>query len=377
MDQARVAERELALTRAKGLSPTPANLERLGRELGPELARWAFAQWDLRRRARAKFGGADRMWFVREALEQASHETIAEWHAAQFPSGASVMDLTCGIGGDLMALTRRGLDAAGYELDPERAACAEHNSGVAVRVEDCRHATDPRFALLDPDRRATGRRTVALQELEPNPLDLLAVLQRSERVLIKMSPLTRDDDLARLGERIEFLSFRGECPEACVSLGRGVTAWRGAVRVESGERIESGARPAEADQPGDVVYDVDPAAVRADACGTLAGRLGLQALGDYPGYLTGPATDSEWSRGFAVMHADRWDVKRMNAALGRLALNPTVVKQRGTGIDPISVRKQLRPGGDAECTVILYRVGRSVRAVLTVPLGSSGSGASR
>src|SRR5579862_2583969 len=93
-----------ALETVRGWEPTAANLSKAGKLLSPELARGAFGQWELRRRAKAKFERAEEMWFGREALEQATHEQVARYHASLFPAGALVHDLTTGLGGDLIAL---------------------------------------------------------------------------------------------------------------------------------------------------------------------------------------------------------------------------------------------------------------------------------
>src|SRR6266513_802673 len=72
---------------------------------------------DLRVRARAKFSRAGEMFFTREGLEQSSSEAVANWRAARFPDGASVVDLCCGIGGDAVALAIRG-DVFCFDISP-------------------------------------------------------------------------------------------------------------------------------------------------------------------------------------------------------------------------------------------------------------------
>ncbi|HRK23200.1 MAG TPA: hypothetical protein PLX06_15380, partial [Fimbriimonadaceae bacterium] len=74
-----------ALETVRGLSPTASNLTQASREYGAEAARWAFEQWDLRKRAQSKFARAEQMLFDRDGLEMASHEAMARFHAAQFP----------------------------------------------------------------------------------------------------------------------------------------------------------------------------------------------------------------------------------------------------------------------------------------------------
>ena len=77
-----------ALAMVKGQLVSPANIDRAARQFGIETVQWAFTQWDLRSRAKAKFSAADDMVFTREALEQATSERVAAYHASLFPQGA-------------------------------------------------------------------------------------------------------------------------------------------------------------------------------------------------------------------------------------------------------------------------------------------------
>src|ERR1700712_404292 len=67
----------------------------------------ALTQVELRRRAVAKFGeDAARMYFTPEGLEQATRARVARHRASRVASSllSSVLDLGCGIGGDLLAM---------------------------------------------------------------------------------------------------------------------------------------------------------------------------------------------------------------------------------------------------------------------------------
>jgi len=78
--------------------PTVALLSRLRKDLSTDRAHLVVEQCELRERAREKFSLAERMFFTRKGLEQATDEQVAAVKAARFPAGA-VADLCCGIGG--------------------------------------------------------------------------------------------------------------------------------------------------------------------------------------------------------------------------------------------------------------------------------------
>jgi hypothetical protein len=381
-------ERRRALELAQGLEPTPKHLQKVAGRTSPEAARWAFEQWSLRQRAAAKFSRAGEMLFTREALEQATHEQVAEHRAARFPQGAVVADLTCGIGGDLLALARRG-PSTGYELDPARAAIARHNLAVhglqaEVREEDgLAAASSYPYAVADPARRQSGRRTLDPAEFEPNPLLLADLLRGMRLAAIKLSPMLPDDffrSLLRERDRLEFVSFGGECREAVVWLGEeaGQVSPHSvfAAHVESGTQLPGSLDPPAtaydlptADDPDAFFFEADPAAIRAHALAQLCAAYGLRALGDSNGYLTGPRlVDSPWLKAYRTLAHHPADLKRTRAALAELDASTPELKQRGAKFDLVSLRKQFRREGSRLVAIALWTVGKSVRHTIIEPV---------
>src|SRR3989338_4025610 len=98
---------EAALRAAQSLQPTEetflTSLSRL-KEFPKDLATAALETAILRVKARSKFPKADRMYFTREALEQASGALIADYRAQRFQPFATAADLGCGIGGGTLGL---------------------------------------------------------------------------------------------------------------------------------------------------------------------------------------------------------------------------------------------------------------------------------
>ena len=84
------------------------------------------------RRAREKFSQAERMFFTRKGLEQATDEQFAAYKASRFSDAGRVADLCCGIGGDLLALAAAAA-AVAFDLDPVACLLAEANA-AALRI---------------------------------------------------------------------------------------------------------------------------------------------------------------------------------------------------------------------------------------------------
>ncbi|MBX3118154.1 MAG: hypothetical protein KF784_03750 [Fimbriimonadaceae bacterium] len=407
-----------ALELARGMDASASNIERVGKSTSADAARWAFTQWDLRKRAKVKFERAEEMLFTREALEQSTGEVVARYHASAFPDGSLVADLTCGIGGDLIALAQRG-PSVGYETDPERTTYARHNVSVygldaEIRESSCLEgewAFD--YAMADPARRVGGRRSIDPDDFAPNPVVLAEKMAGLKLGLIKLSPMLRDDFLESFGGVLEFVSFGGECREALVWLGRElgsltrpssvrdayrpspsrggglqtpdeISSPRGggsvneenaggvanptrfAVHLESGERLSADPLPPPTvDTPSTHLYEADPAAIRAHCLNTLCEMHGLRGLSETNGYLTGEAViESPWLRGWEVVAEPLPDLKLVKQELERLGSGTPVVKARGVDIDPAEVQKKLRLKGKPAYTVFIHTVGKKVRYII-------------
>lgn len=352
-------DRQRALDLAAGLEPAASNIARVSSLTNPDSAAWAFTQWRLRKKAEAKFAKASQMLFVSEALEQATHEAVAAYHASRFPSGVLVADLTCGIAGDLIALAQRG-PATGYELDGERAECARHNISVhgfvaEVREEDSLNAEIHEYAIADPARRVGGKRTLELNEFEPNPFLLAERLRSAKLACMKLSPMLSDQALESLSSSIEFVSYGRECREALLWFGSEAKEGRWSVHVEYGERLPESLSPAPVEKPDTYFYEVDPAAIRAHCLGTLCEMHRLALVGESNGYLTGPKlVESAWLVPFEVVHPCLNNEKAVRSWLKQNNARLVSIKTRGVHVDPKSLAKRFESDGDRRVELSIY-----------------------
>lgn len=361
-----------ALAMAEGLTATPNAIESVAKRTDPIAAQWAFTQWDLRRRASSKFALAHQMLFTREGLEQATHETVAAFRASRFPEGAPAADLTCGIGADLIALARRG-PAIGFDIDHERLEYAKwnlaaHGLEAELRPEDCiRSEWDFTYAVADPARRAGGRRVLDPESFAPNPKAIASKMVGLELGCIKLSPMLADRYLEDLGGRVEFWSFGGECREAAVWLGESAGSGFVAVHIASGETLESGPPPFSGDMH-EAFFEADPAAIRTHGLAQLADRLGLVALGDSNGYLSGPShVRSVWLRPYRLLEELPRDLRAIKRRLAELGCSTPVIKSRAKGVDPVALAKLWKRTGDRPAVVAVFAEGKSLRFVLIEP----------
>ena len=253
----------------------------------PERLAVALTQADLRERAVAKFGElAASMYFTPDGLEQATRLSVASHRAARLKAfGAStVMDLGCGIGGDLVAFARAGLVAAGVDLDPVRVAVATANLEAlglpgAVGVADALEVDIIPFdvAFADPARRTGRGRTFSLDTWTP-PWSFVESLLAGN-ACVKTAPGI-PHEVIPAGVEAEWVSDHGEVKEAALWGGRLATVARRATVIRDGGL----ATLTEEDDPGaDVVplgrflYEPDGAVIRAGLVTAVAAGVQRRA----------------------------------------------------------------------------------------------------
>ena len=326
----------------------------------------------LRRRAAEKLGelGVSGWLFTDEALQQATAAPVAVHRAGRL-AGRLVHDATCSIGTELAALHRRGVRAVGSDIDPVRLAMARHNVGAAAvlcRADALHPVTRDAVVVVDPARRAGGRRRVGIDEYRPG-LPQLIDAYRDRDLVVKCAPGIDFAHVRRLGfdGEIEVTSYRGSVREACLwSAGlAGPGIRRRATVLDRGEQItdtepdECPVRPA-----GRWIVDPDGAVVRAGLVRHYGARHGLWQLDPDIAYLSGDRLPPG-VRGFEVLEQVAFDERRLRQALAALHCGALEILVRGVRVDPDALRRRLRPRGDRPLSVVIARIGSGAAAHAT------------
>ena len=180
------------------------------------------------------------------AYEQSSSEECAERKQLE---GESVLDLTCGLGVDSLALSKRFKRVVTLERNEMVAAVARENfrrlgaknievvcSSAEEYLATCTDHFD--WCFSDPDRRGEkGEKLVRLEDCSPDVVALMPTLKRiADKICIKCSPLFDVDEAFRLfGEcAVETVSLGGEAKEVNIYID-GSTPRLTAVAVGIGE----------------------------------------------------------------------------------------------------------------------------------------------
>ena len=360
---------------------------RLRREFPPELVAATLAQRELRAAAAAKFSLADRMLFTRDGLEQASSEATARHAAARFAGLATVADLCCGIGGNLIALAeadgRRRVVAV--DADPASLAFARHNvARCAPGAEAGYVRADVRAlplrgvdaAFVDPARRA-GQRRLPPGEYRPALAWCLDLAATIPHVAIKAAP-GLDRGLVPPGWEAEFVAVGRDLKEALLwspAFASGAGRSRATV-LPSGDTLLSSATdrgapvpPPPLAEPGAYLLDPNPAITRAGLVADLARRAGAWQIDPMIAFLScdEPVT-TPFARTLRVLHSAPWHERRFAIRLRELGVGSADIRRRGLAGDVEQIRRRLRLAGPGAATIVLTRVSDRPWGLICVPV---------
>jgi SAM-dependent methyltransferase len=375
---------EAAALAAQG-DPLAAASALRARGIAADLAAAALTQVELRRRAVGKFGAAaDRMFFTRAGLEQATRAVVADRRAARLAASGvgTLADLGCGLGSDALAAARAGIHVYAVDADPLTAACAAANAEAAglsdlITVE-CADATtvpveryDAVFA--DPARRRAGGGRVFDPKAYSPPWDFVAGLAgRVPRTVLKLAPGI-DHALLPPGAEGEWVSVDGDLVEAAFWCGPLAEVPRRASLLRGGGSgghglTGSGEQAAPVGRVGGFLYDPDPAVVRSHLVAEFAAAIGGRLADPEIAYVyTDEPVVTPYGRKLTVTDVLPFSLKRLRALLRERGVGRLEIRKRGSALEPERLRRDLRLSGTSAASLVLTRVGNEPTTILCEP----------
>lgn len=373
-DQARAllsAEGRAAVEAASALDLSPAARVRTAeavRPFGP-LGPLALEQALLRERARSKHPRGSELWWTGPALEQASSYDLATHRARRYDR--PVLDLCCSVGGDLLALPE---GSVGVDLDETRLLLAQANARVLGRDVGLVRADVTALRLpagadvvVDPGRRAGGRRVFDPRAYSPPLEQVLSWRDRVRSLVVKVAPGV-DHDALPADVEVEVVSLRGEVKEAVLVAGAARTGSRRTATLLPGPHVlvDDAVAPPAVRPPGRWLLEPDGAVVRAHLVAQVAAQVDGWLLDETIAYVGADArVATRYGKWFEVLEVLPFGLKPLRERLRAHDAGPLVVKKRGTAVEPDVLRKQLKLSGSREATVVLTRsAGRQIAMIV-------------
>ena len=374
---------EIALVQSIG----PSDIARWRQWAAPDVVSAAIRLSDARKKASPKFEHGKQMWVEPIGVEQATSEPVARHKAARF-TAPLVVDLCAGIGGDALALAAGSLVLA---IDHDQGMCRRlrHNAfvyQVADRILPVRSRAETfpipagAWLHLDPDRRTVkSRRARSLVNYAPGPEFWKSAASRVPAGAIKLGPASDfERHFGASDHEIELISYRGECKEATAWFGELVTCRRRATRLPENVTWTDRDGPKSPSAPVSplrgLIYDPDPALVRAGLLDGFAQAHGLARLGYGAQYLTGERMLlSPFVQAFHVLDVSPLDPRQLKRLITNHGIGTLEIKVRGVNIAPETLRRQLDLSGDRSASLLLAGGTGPARAILAQRASTGGS----
>lgn len=358
-------------------------VQKLRKQLRPSFAAVALELAQLRLRATNKFSRAYGMFFTTRGYEQSTSERIATYKSNLLPADSRVLDLCCGIGGDLAGFASRQA-TTGYDLDPLMCEYARRNATLAqrgtfdVRCVDALEAPWSGFDLIhiDPDRRHE-QRTTDPRFIRPT---LKQILERSadQSLAIKLAPATKLPNELKPFFHREWIGEGRECKQQVAwrnfdyrKPGRkSATLIREDGSVFSIYQFSISARniPSHCRDVGDLgafIYEPHSVVLAARLADSLANENGLRRVAPGIAYLTGTLdAPSPLLAAFRVLSIKPAEIRQVAAELKSLDAGIMEWKKRGVDLSLYETLKKIRTKGSRPLTGIVTPIGDQIACII-------------
>lgn len=309
----------------------------------------------------------------RLALEQCSGEVAARYKAEVvrrlLPDGGAMADLTGGFGVDFSFIAPLFSRAIYVERQAELCDLARHNfpllglknaeiiEGNGTSQLEILPSLDLLF--LDPARRdGAGRKTVLIEDCEPDVARLLPQLQAKARfTLVKLSPMLdvhRAVETLGCVEEVHVVADGGECKDLLLVLGREAVASpmlhvaEGPLRLSLNLADEAAAQPRYAAAPAAYLYEPGPAVMKAGVFKWVAVHYGLEKLHPNSHLYTSAALVPDFpGRTFRVRAVSGFSKKELRDLRATTDRANLTVRNFPTSVGELRQRLKVKEGGEA------------------------------
>lgn len=373
-------EGQTCLESARPLADDPlAMISKLRKTLSAAQSHLVAEQIRLRLRAKSKFRHADRMLFTAISLEQSTGEALSQQKALRFSPFGRTADLCCGIGGDLFDLARCST-SSGIDRDPVLVRLCRFNLKATDAEAEVICGDAAQFDIanvdawhIDPDRRASGTRTLATSHFSPSIAQITPLVQQNPNAALKLAPGTRFESPVEVPLELEWLGHGRECQQQIAWFGELANnpTNRSATVLDQSGALLGRVVGNPTDLPRCIPFDqyvIEPhaAVVAAGLVGLFAAEQRLSAVDRQVAYLTGDRPVHSCGAGcFEVLAAMPFDQRTVRFELRRLGIVASEIKKRAVDVEPRKLKGCLGGHDGLPGVLILTPHEGQIHAVIT------------
>lgn len=375
-------------------------------------------QLTLRRRSRKRFPDPDRWLFTDRSLSQASDWWSADFKSKLWPVDSRVLDVCCGAGVDLTAISRRvageGIDRDQPLLELTNANLRLHQCNAKtncgeVDLEYLASVNERLWLHADPDRRPAGKKILTADSFSPALDWLLDAASRSPGTMLKIAPATRfseaTNDRVNASAIRVWLGLLGECRQQLLLLKGVQEQFMTAQPASIGGRPDSrrfailllptssaGSSSLTADSAyecftaeqhhleGDLgaavgntslgplgyVYDLHSVLHVSGLHVAWAEQHAMQPITNSHGfYCSTEYIATPWAQAFEIIDVVAWDDRKVRKLLRRIDAGLVEVKSRLVKMDATAFQRRYSSASGAPYSLLVTRIGTRVRCMVT------------
>jgi len=321
-------------------------------------------QVNLQTRVMHKCPFAYRWLWTDKAAQQASAFAIAQYHGSLFAHYATVADLCCGIGSDLLFLSKNKTKCYAIDCDSEVLNLAQYNMNFFNRkniiyqnVNVCNFHEPCEAIYIDPDRRKGSKRVHNIQDISPPFSQIEDLIKKYGNVAVKLSPVMNYEENLLKDYSFDFVSVGGELKECLLKSGELKTKKRAVLLPHLAIFQEKGCEPTPISNLKQYLLEPDAAIVRAHLVNDLAAELGICRIDQHIALLT---TDTPiytlFCKMYRVVDTFYYKLERLNTYLLSRGIGVVDIKTKGFSQTVESFRGKLKLKGNGHAVVFIIRV---------------------
>jgi len=307
----------------------------------------------------------------RLAYEQATAKDISEYKAKFWQSGAKIMDLCCGMGGDSFWLPN-GIVANGVDIAPERVLMFNENMerlGVPHKaiLQNALDVAGGDFFCIDPARRGG---------LNPAFESVLKLSKKFCGGMVKLPPAYDENELPEESD-VFYLGNATDCRECLMLSGifgkgmvRATAIYKDRTFEWQCEKRELRNTNLDVKKPGNFILEPNPVLVRSHLFLSEAKKHGFWQIDSTLAYLSCEDLPPE-HKGFTaykVIEQSSLSTNNVKAMLRKRGAGKITLKKRGVEVVPETEIRRLAPKGEKEYILFYTRILGEKRAILAEAL---------
>jgi hypothetical protein len=306
--------------------------------------------------------------FDEKGIEQSSSWKMAEYHGKKTEKYASIADLCCGIGVDLLHLAKKKERIYAVDTDAQKIIAAKYNVNAFypdIKVGFLQQPAEKFFqkvnaVFIDPDRRFFDKRIIEPEMMNPPLSAILKLTKITPDVMIKLSPVFAYQKL-RLEQdyTLEFISENGNLKEILVCMGNFIKPGINKIALLLNENVildDSMQRREKISSLQSFLFEPDSAVIRSGLVQQCAAILQLDRINEQLALLTGDYFQlTKLGTYFIIKEAFIYQLKRLQTYLSDKQIGDLEIKTRGFPIPVETFRKKIKLHGKNQATLFIIR----------------------